>query len=209
MALKIRKDDTVKVIAGKDKGKTGTVLRVDAENEPRLRRGQNISEAPPAAALDARRPARRRGRRRDREGGPDPHLQRDAGRPQGRASPPASRIERARTAGACASRRSPGRRSTDGRRRGQGQPAPEDALREEIKPQLHRALRLLQRDAGAAAREDHAEHGRGRGQERHEAARRRRRAARDDRRAEAATCAARASRSPTSSSARACRSAWR
>ena len=29
MAIKIRKDDQVKVIAGKDRGKTGRVLRVD------------------------------------------------------------------------------------------------------------------------------------------------------------------------------------
>ncbi len=31
MALKIRRDDTVVVISGKDKGKTGKVLRVDKE----------------------------------------------------------------------------------------------------------------------------------------------------------------------------------
>jgi large subunit ribosomal protein L24 len=30
--VKIRKDDNVKVIAGRDKGKTGRVLQVDAEN---------------------------------------------------------------------------------------------------------------------------------------------------------------------------------
>ena len=29
MALKIRRDDTVRIIAGKDRGKTGRVLRVD------------------------------------------------------------------------------------------------------------------------------------------------------------------------------------
>jgi ribosomal protein L24 len=32
MALKIRKDDTVKVMAGKAKGRTGRVLRVDVKN---------------------------------------------------------------------------------------------------------------------------------------------------------------------------------
>jgi large subunit ribosomal protein L24 len=31
MGMKIRKEDTVKVISGKDRGKTGRVLRVDAE----------------------------------------------------------------------------------------------------------------------------------------------------------------------------------
>src|SRR5205823_8844281 len=35
-----------------------------------------------------RRPARRDGRRRDREGGPDPRLQRHAGRSQGRQADP-------------------------------------------------------------------------------------------------------------------------
>jgi large subunit ribosomal protein L24 len=32
VTVKIKKDDTVKVIAGKDKGKTGRVLEVDREN---------------------------------------------------------------------------------------------------------------------------------------------------------------------------------
>jgi large subunit ribosomal protein L24 len=32
LKIKIKKDDTVKVIAGKDKGKTGRVLQVDREN---------------------------------------------------------------------------------------------------------------------------------------------------------------------------------
>ena len=31
MALKIRRDDTVKVISGKDKGKTGKVIRVEPD----------------------------------------------------------------------------------------------------------------------------------------------------------------------------------
>jgi large subunit ribosomal protein L24 len=32
LKIKIKKDDTVKVIAGRDKGKTGRVLQVDREN---------------------------------------------------------------------------------------------------------------------------------------------------------------------------------
>mgnify|MGYP006295140709 CR=1 FL=1 len=39
---RIRKDDQVKVIAGKDKGKTGRVLRVDRENGRVLVEGINI-----------------------------------------------------------------------------------------------------------------------------------------------------------------------
>ena len=33
MALKIRRDDTVEVISGKDKGKTGKILRVDRSRD--------------------------------------------------------------------------------------------------------------------------------------------------------------------------------
>src|SRR3712207_1448669 len=40
--LKIRTDDTVVVIAGKDKGKTGRVLRVDPKNERVYVEGLNI-----------------------------------------------------------------------------------------------------------------------------------------------------------------------
>ena len=42
MALKIRKDDMVKVIAGKSKGRTGRVLRVDVKNERVYVEGANI-----------------------------------------------------------------------------------------------------------------------------------------------------------------------
>ena len=40
--LKIRTDDTVVVIAGKDRGKTGRVLRVDPKNERVYVEGLNI-----------------------------------------------------------------------------------------------------------------------------------------------------------------------
>ena len=40
--MRIRKDDTVLVIAGKDKGKKGKVLRVDAKNERVYVEGCNI-----------------------------------------------------------------------------------------------------------------------------------------------------------------------
>ena len=39
---KIRKDDTVQVLAGKDKGKRGTVIRVDLKKETVLVSGVNI-----------------------------------------------------------------------------------------------------------------------------------------------------------------------
>ena len=42
MALRIRRDDTVRVIAGKDRGKTGRVLRVDPEKHKVYVEGANI-----------------------------------------------------------------------------------------------------------------------------------------------------------------------
>ncbi len=42
MALKIRKDDTVRIITGKDKGRTGRVLRVDPKKEKVYVEGANI-----------------------------------------------------------------------------------------------------------------------------------------------------------------------
>ena len=59
---------------------------------------------------------------------------------------------------------------------------PEDPLPGGDPPGADRALRLLLADAGAEAREDHAEHGRGPGQAGLESAEGRDRAARDDRR---------------------------
>jgi large subunit ribosomal protein L24 len=42
--MKIRKDDTVKVINGKDRGKTGRVLRVDPKRERVYVEGMNIQK---------------------------------------------------------------------------------------------------------------------------------------------------------------------
>jgi large subunit ribosomal protein L24 len=42
MALKIRRDDTVRIIAGKDKGRTGRVLRVDPRKHRVYVEGANI-----------------------------------------------------------------------------------------------------------------------------------------------------------------------
>jgi len=41
---KIRRDDLVKVIAGKDKGKTGKVLRVDIRNQKVFVEGLNVQK---------------------------------------------------------------------------------------------------------------------------------------------------------------------
>jgi large subunit ribosomal protein L24 len=42
VALKIRRDDTVRVIAGKDRGRTGRVLRVDPRKQKVYVEGANI-----------------------------------------------------------------------------------------------------------------------------------------------------------------------
>jgi large subunit ribosomal protein L24 len=42
MALKIRKDDMVKIISGKSKGRTGRVLRVDKQNQRVYVEGANM-----------------------------------------------------------------------------------------------------------------------------------------------------------------------
>ena len=42
--MKIRKDDQVKVISGKDRGKTGTVLRTDPERQRVYVQGANIQK---------------------------------------------------------------------------------------------------------------------------------------------------------------------
>jgi large subunit ribosomal protein L24 len=42
MGLKIRKEDTVRIIAGKDRGRTGRVLRVDPRNQRVYVEGANI-----------------------------------------------------------------------------------------------------------------------------------------------------------------------
>ena len=55
----IRRDDQVIVIGGKDRGKTGRVLRVDPKRAARLRRGpEHRSEAPQRPQHAARHPAR-------------------------------------------------------------------------------------------------------------------------------------------------------
>jgi large subunit ribosomal protein L24 len=42
MAMRIRRDDTVRIIAGKDRGRTGRVLRVDPRNHRVYVEGANI-----------------------------------------------------------------------------------------------------------------------------------------------------------------------
>ena len=129
------------VIGGKDRGKTGRVLRIDPKKQPRLRRGPEHRQAPPAPALGQGHPARRRGRRHHREGGPDPRLQRDAARPQGQqADPRRRRARRGRQARARRQAQPEGDRlmeaATATAAAGRPAAAAARALREEIQPAL-------------------------------------------------------------------------
>ena len=50
-SMRIRTDDQVVVISGKDAGKTGRVVAHRSEEAPRLRRGPEHDQAPRTAAL--------------------------------------------------------------------------------------------------------------------------------------------------------------
>ncbi len=86
MALKIRRDDTVVVTSGKDRGKTGKVLRVDPKKERVYVEGMNIVKRHqrPMQSTD---PVKAAGGVVEKEGA-DPHLQRHAGRPEGQQAHP-------------------------------------------------------------------------------------------------------------------------
>ena len=92
VAMKIKKGDTVQVLAGKDRGKQGRVLearpdekRVIVENLNMVKR-HSASEADQEPEPDGR-PADD-ARRRDREGRADPGLERDARLPDVQAADP-------------------------------------------------------------------------------------------------------------------------
>ena len=40
--MRLKKDDTVRIIAGKDKGRTGKIIKVDPENERVYVQGANM-----------------------------------------------------------------------------------------------------------------------------------------------------------------------
>ena len=111
--MKIRKDDTVKVISGKDRGKTGRVLRVDPRRERVYVEGMNIQKR-------HTRPRSLRDTQRAQEiGGIDRGARARSTCPTCMLLDPKSgeptRVSAsgARAAAGSASPRSPGRRSTD------------------------------------------------------------------------------------------------
>ena len=207
--MKIRKDDTVKVISGKDRGKTGTVLRTDPERQRVYVQGANIQKRHqrPQQLQDTQRTSQIEGGVIEVEG--PIHVSNVQLLDPSTGDPTRVGIERD-------GRQAQARREAfrDGDRlmpatAAKITPRLKERYQQEIAPGAHRALRLRESDAGAEGREDHAEHGRRRREAGQPRARGGPGPARRDRRPASRTSAARASRSRPSSCARRCRSASR
>ena len=113
--MKVRKDDMVKVISGKDRGKTGRVLRTEPQRERVYVEGMNIQKRHqrPRSLRDTQR-AQEIGGVIEVEG--PIHVSNVQLLDPKSGEPDARGHRRTRTASACASPRSPARRSTtDGR----------------------------------------------------------------------------------------------
>ena len=95
MPARIRSEDEVIVIGGKDRGKRGKVLRVEPKKERVYVEGLNMIKRHQRPQQAAARPDGRRG---DRARGSDPRLQRDADRPEGRQADPRRGRSRGRQA---------------------------------------------------------------------------------------------------------------
>ena len=202
----------VKVTAGKDRGKTGKVLRVEPVKERLYVEGLNMVKRAvrPPEAESPRRQSGNEGQLGgviEREG--PIHVSNvillDPKGANRRACGSSARTV-ARARGQEHRRES----STDGCDDARDAPPARLKIRylEEIRPCADRALRLLLCDAGAEAREDHAEHGRRPGQAGLENAEGRPPSSSRRSPASNRACAVRASRSRPSNCARACRSAW-
>ena len=141
-AMRIRKDDQVMVIGGKDAGKTGRVVRTEPKKEPGLRRAPQHGQAPRTAALGQGRDQRGgAGRRHRREGGADPRLQRDAARPQRQQADPGRRAPRQRRqARALREAQRGGVRLMEATATAQTQAAPPPRLRERYEQEVLPAL---------------------------------------------------------------------
>jgi large subunit ribosomal protein L24 len=77
MAAKIKKGDTVVVLAGRDKGRSGQVLQVMPKENRALVQGINVVKAPPACSSG-------QGSRDHQQGSADPAFQHCAARPERR-----------------------------------------------------------------------------------------------------------------------------
>ena len=150
-----RKNDTVMVIAGRERGKTGKVLRVLPEKDRVVIERLNMVKRHTKP-----RGAQQHGRHR-REGSAAPPLER-ACCSATRCNTPARIGTRAARATARRARLPPLRRAA-GRVPDHGAPACANAIATEVAPALMRELGYTNVHAGAAAREDRAQHGPRRG----------------------------------------------
>jgi hypothetical protein len=157
MTMKIRRDDEVVVISGKDRGKSGRVLRVDPKKQRIYVEGLNIVKR-------HQRPMQVPNAQRAEQVGASSRRKAPSTSPTSCCSIPRSASPRAsgcraRAARACASRGARTRSSTD-----HADGPPQDPVPGRDPPGAHRALRLHDADAGAADREDRPQHGRRRRQ---------------------------------------------
>ena len=90
--MKIKKGDTVQVIAGKDKGAEGKVIAVYPRDRPGARRGRQPGQEAHQGRHQAARGSQTGGI--ITAGGPDPRLQRDARRPRRQEARPGSATAR-------------------------------------------------------------------------------------------------------------------
>ena len=184
--MKIRRDDMVKVISGKDRGKTGRVLSVDPKKQKVTVEGLNIQKR-------HTKPRTLRDTQRSQELGgiieaPGPIHVSNVQLLDPKSGDPTRvghQARRGRQARALRQEVRNGHRlAMEASPTAQANVPPrlKERYEQEIRKQLQRALRLLERDGGPARPEDHAEHGRGRGQAGHQDARGGPGAARHDRR---------------------------
>ena len=205
--VNIKKDDNVRVMAGKDRGKEGRVVRVLPARGPRDGRRRGAGEEAPARD---RGRARTSGQQLQQGGIIDVEMFIDISNVQivcgscGQPTRVGYRDRRGRHEGADLPQVRG--RSCDGRRL---HAAAEGAVPRRARARAEGGAGLRQRHAGAAPREDRRQHGRRRRRQGRSYARRRGRGPHGHHRAEAGGHARPASRSPGSSSARGCRSARR
>ena len=172
MPARIKTGDEVSVIGGKDRGKRGRVLRVQPERDRVCTsRASTCVKRHQTPAAGPRRPAGRAIGGVIEQRGPDPPLQRDAARPQGRQAHAPARRNRA-----VAGRQALRRPDREAQRELQGLANARCPLLrlksryvDEIRPALMEHFGYSSADAGPAAREDHRQ----RGRRRHQAGRER------------------------------------
>ena len=200
----IKKDDNVRVISGKDRGREGRVVRVLPEEGTRDGGRRRAGQEAPALERQA---ARGSSQQLQQGGIIDVEMFVNISNVQlvcSACGKPTRIGHRTRGTGRFGSAASARRRCHEWPRRTTTCPASRARYREELVPALKRPARADQHDAGAAPREDRRQHGRRRRRQGRPYAGRGGGGPGDDHRPEAGRSRRRASRSRRSSSARAC-----